>query len=175
MQELVGRESLIDFFKHLIDRGRGGGKYEKEEDQRRIATVKQTGETKEERERREVFPFSSVSLFSGGLRRTPQWYIPYLCCHGNSLDSREKGDGRDGKRGREAGGEDRREKLVLRGRVVPLFQISVRPPGIRGARRGCRRWWVVANREHSQTRTEVWSNSDLEMKGCEHRKERSLA
>lgn len=78
------------------------------------------------------FLFFSFPVAFGG-----DFSVSYLCCHGNSLDSRgertnnsERGKANEGKKGE---GEEgvRKEKLVsyIRGRV-PLFQISSVPLGI---------------------------------------------
>lgn len=57
--------------------------------------------------------------------------VLYLCCHGNSLDSREKSEKMRSRWTAQRGGEEKRtqrgnsgEEIVLRGRA-PLFQISV--------------------------------------------------
>lgn len=69
--ERVGRESLIDFFEHLI------GETEAAEDGEEMAEEGQRDEAGRAR-RRGVLAFSSIPFLSGGLRRSLQCPVPVL-------------------------------------------------------------------------------------------------
>lgn len=80
--ERVGRESLIDFFEHLI------GETEEAEDGEEMAEEGQRDEAGRAREGEESLRFPP-SLFCP-VAFGEVFSVPYLCCHGNSLDSREE-------------------------------------------------------------------------------------
>lgn len=79
--ERVGRESLIDFFEHLI------GETKETKDGKEIAKEGQRDEAERARRKESLrfLPSLSCAVAFGEV-----FGVPYLCCHGNSLDSREE-------------------------------------------------------------------------------------
>lgn len=100
----VGRENLIDFFR-TSDRTRT--RWRKRMDRR---SPKKDSEKLAEGERREIrpffFPFFSFPVAFGG-----DFGVSYLCCHGNSLDSRAERTNNSGRGKTEGKRAKERKKL----------------------------------------------------------------